>query len=65
MGCIIATKKQLVKMTIGIEDHRRAARDLERKRQEFEEEQQASRIQIKDLLDKFEEQVKCIKVVSR
>ena len=28
-----------------IENHRRAARDLERKWQEFEEEQQASRIQ--------------------
>ena len=47
-----------------IEDHRRAARDLEQKRQEFEEEQQASRIQIKNLLDKFEEQVKHIEVVS-
>ena len=64
VGCIIATKKQLVKTTMDIEDHRRAARDLERKRQEFEEEQQASRIQIKDLLDKFEEQVKRIEVVS-
>ena len=64
VGCIIATKKHLVKMTMDIEDHRRAARDLERKRQEFKEEQQASRIQIKDLLDKFEEQVKCIEVVS-
>ena len=31
VGCIIATKKQLVKMTMDIEDHRRAARDLERK----------------------------------
>ena len=29
VGCIIATKKQLVKMTMVIEDHRRAARDLE------------------------------------
>ena len=64
VGCIIATKKQLVKTTMDIEDHRRAARDLERKRQEFEEEQQASRIQIKDLLDKFEEQVKHIEVVN-
>ena len=64
VGCIIATKKQLVKMTMDIEDHRRAARDLERQRQEFKEEQQASRIQIKDLLDKFEEQVKRIEVVS-
>ena len=42
---------------------RRAARELEQKRQEFEEEQQASRIQIKDLLDKFEEQVKRIEMV--
>ena len=64
VGCIIATKKQLVKTTMDIEDHRRAARDLERKQQEFKEEQQASRIQIKDLLDKFEEQVKRIEVVS-
>ena len=31
VGCIIATKKQLVKKTMDIEDHRRAARDLERK----------------------------------
>ena len=37
VGCIIATKKQLVKTTMDIEDHRRAARDLERKRKEFEE----------------------------
>ena len=29
VGCIIATKKQLVKTTMDIEDHRRAARDLE------------------------------------
>ena len=29
MGCIIATKEQLIKMTMDIEDHRRAARDLE------------------------------------
>ena len=64
VGCIIATKKQLVKMTMDIEEHKRAARELEQKRQEFEEEQQASRIQIKDLLDKFEEQVKRIEVVS-
>ena len=45
-----------------IEEHRRAARELEQKRQEFEEEQ-ASKIQIKDLLDKFEEQVKHIEMV--
>ena len=63
VGCIIATKKQLVKTTMDIEEHRRAARELEQKKQEFEEEQQASRIQIKDLLDKFEEQVKCIEMV--
>ena len=62
--CIMATKKQLVKTAKDIEDHRRAARDLERKQQEFEDEQQASKIQIKDLLDKFEEQVKHIKVAS-
>ena len=31
VGCIIATKKQLIKMTMDIEDHRRAARDLELK----------------------------------
>ena len=64
VGCIRATKKQLVKMTVDIEEHRRAARELEQKRQEFEEEQQASRIQIKDLLDKFEEQVKRIEMVN-
>ena len=29
VGCIIATKKQLVKTTMDIEDHSRAARDLE------------------------------------
>ena len=63
VGCIIATKKQLVKTTMDIEEHRRAARELEQKRQEFEE-QQASRIQIKDLLDKFEEQVKRIEMVN-
>ena len=62
VGCIIATKKQLVKTTMDIEEQRRAARELEQKRQEFEE-QQASRIQIKDLLDKFEEQVKRIEMV--
>ena len=64
IGCIIATKKQFIKTNMEIEDHRRAAKDLEQKRLEFEEEQQASRIQIKDLLDKFEEQVRCIEVPS-
>ena len=54
VGCIIATKKQLVKTTMDIEEQRRATRELEQKKQELEEEQQASRIQIKDLLDKFE-----------
>ena len=63
VGCIIATKKQLVKTTMDIEEQRRATRELEQKKQEFEEEQQASRIQIKDLLDKFEEQVKRIEMV--
>ena len=63
VGCIIATKKQLVKTTMDIEEQRRAARELEQKKQEFKEEQQASRIQIKDLLDKFEEQVKRIEMV--
>ena len=61
VGCIIATKKQLVKKTMDIEEQRRAVRELEQKRQEFEE--QASKIQIKDLLDKFEEQVKRIEMV--
>ena len=63
VGCIIATKKQLVKTTMDIEEQRRVARELEHKKQEFEEEQPASRIQIKDLLDKFEEQVKLIEMV--
>ena len=63
IGCIIATKKQLVKTTMDIEEQRRATREFEQKKQEFEEEQQASRIQIKDLLDKFEEQVKRIEMV--
>ena len=31
VGCIIATKKQLVKTTMDIKDHRRAAKDLEQK----------------------------------
>ena len=31
VGCIIATKKQLIKTTKDIEDQRRAARDLEQK----------------------------------
>ena len=63
VGCIISTKKQLVKTTMDIEEHKKAARELEQKKQEFEEEQQVSRIQIKDLLDKFEEQVKQIEMV--
>ena len=63
VGCIIATKKQLVKMTMDIKEQRRATRELEQKKQEFKEEQQVSRIQIKDLLDKFEEQVKHIEMV--
>ena len=46
VGCIIATKKQLVKTTMDIENHRRAVRDLERTRQEFEEEQQEFRLEI-------------------
>ena len=46
-----------------IEEQRRAARELEQKRQQFEEEQEASKIQIKDLLDKFEEKVRHIEMV--
>ena len=64
VGCIMATKKQLVKMAKDIEDHKRAVKDLEQKQQEFEEEQYTSKIQIKDLLDKFDEQVKQIEIAS-
>ena len=31
VGCIIATKKQLIKTAMDIEDHRKAARELEQK----------------------------------
>ena len=61
VGCIVATKKQLVKTAKNIEDKRRAVKDLEQKQQEFEGEQQVSKIQTKD---KFEEQVRCIEVAS-
>ena len=64
VDCFMVTKKQMVKTTKDIEEHRRTAKELEWKQQEFEEEQEASKLQIKDLLDKFKEQVKRIEIAS-
>ena len=63
VACIVSTKKLLVETTREIEECRRAEKEIQRLKLEFEEEQQTSRLQIKDLLDKFEEQVKRVELV--
>ena len=63
VACIVSTKKLLVETTREIEERRCAEKEIQRLKQDFEEEQQASRLQIKDLLDKFEEQVKRVELV--
>ena len=63
VACIVSTKKLLVETTKEIKENRRAVRVLQEQKREFEEEQQTSRLQIKDLLDKFEDQVKHVELV--
>ena len=63
VACIVSTKKLLVETTKEIEERRRAEKEIQRLKCEFEEEQQTSQLQIKDLLDKFEKQVKRVELV--
>ena len=64
VGCIVLTKPLLVETTREIEAYRRAERDFQREKREMKEEEQHSKLQIQDLLDKFEEQVKRVKLMQ-
>ena len=64
ISCIVATKKMLVDTTREIESYRRAERDFQREKREMREEEQRSKLQIQDLLDKFEEQVKRVELMQ-
>ena len=64
ISCIVSTKKMLVDTTREIEAYRRAERDFQREKREMKEEEQRSKLQIQDLLDKFEEQVKCVELLQ-
>ena len=64
VGCIVSTKPLLVETTREIEAYRRAERDFQKERREMKEEEQHSKLQIKDLLDKFEEQVKRVELLQ-
>ena len=64
VSCIVSTKKMLVDITREIEAYRRAERDFQRKKREMKEEEQHSKLQIQDLLDKFEEQVKHVELLQ-
>ena len=64
ISCIVSTKKMLVDTTREIEAYRRAERDFQREKREIKEEEQRSKLQIQDLLDKFEEQVKCVELLQ-
>ena len=64
VSCIVSTKKMLVDTTREIEAYRRAERDFQREKREMKEEEQRSKLQIQDLLDKFEEQVKRVELLQ-
>ena len=64
ISCIVSTKKMLVDTTRQIEAYRRAERNFQREKREMKEEEQRSKLQIKDLLDKFEEQVKRVELLQ-
>ena len=64
ISCIVLTKKMLVDTTREIEAYRRAERDFQREKREMKEEEQCSKLQIQDLLDKFEEQVKRVELLQ-
>ena len=64
ISCIVSTKKMLVDTTREIEAYRRAERDFQREKREMKEEEQHSKLQIQDLLDKFEEQVKRVELMQ-
>ena len=64
VGCIVVTKQLLVETTREIEAHRRAEKDFQKERREMKEEEQRSKLQMQDLLDKFEEQVKRVELLQ-
>ena len=64
VGCIMATKPLLVETTREIEAYRRVERNFQREKREMKEEEQKSKLQIQDLLDKFEEQVKRVELLQ-
>ena len=64
ISCIVSTKKMLVDTTRELEAYRRAERDFQREKREMKEEEQRSKLQIQDLLDKFEEQVKRVELMQ-
>ena len=63
VSCIVATKPLLVETTREIEAYRRAEGDFQREKREMKEEER-SKLQIQDLLDKFEEQVKRVELLQ-
>ena len=64
VSCIVSTKKMLVDTTKELEAYRRAERVFQREKREMKEEEQRSKLQIQDLLDKFEEQVKRVELMQ-
>ena len=64
VSCIVSTKKMLVDTTRELEEYRRAKRDFQCEKREMKEEEQRSKLQIQDLLDKFEEQVKRVELMQ-
>ena len=64
VSCIVSTKKMLVDTTKELEAYRRAEREFQREKWEMKEEEQRSKLQIQDLLDKFEEQVKRVELMQ-
>ena len=64
ISCIVSTKKMLVDTTRELEAYKRAERDFQREKWEMKDEEQRSKLQIQDLLDKFEEQVKRVELMQ-
>ena len=62
IGTLMFSKKQIIDMVREREQVRQAAKKVSQQHQELIDEETKYRVDIKDLLDRFEEQVKCIEL---
>ena len=63
IGTLMSSKEQIVDMVWEREQVRQAVKKVSQQHQELLDEEMKYRVDIKDLLDRFEEQVKCIELM--